>query len=325
MTVAVFFWGTSAVVALDARKEKGPARWPLFGVAVVLALLGCLVWTLWPRFPVIYGAVGQVATFYPSWFFLAGIAYISWRSRRIPASMPADDQPKIPTINEIVKLQSRVASLEGEVKDGQDSSGNTMLRILERVQKLEEGLSKTERSIMIGLQRVEAAQSLDNSYMRTQVASLYDSLAAVYHRERLGELAKAIESKAEELSFPTNEKLDLDEDSWPWWEARYLQWKAIVEEWTSLADSYSEGIGKKVLDIHPDQFQQKGQATAAQFPDTESFIIYKGFWIVLKQWQNWRQEAERAVHQVAFNGGTAGSRPIFPGGGEMEELGARGQ
>lgn len=179
---------------------------------------------------------------------------------------------------------------------------------------------RMQTAIMTEIKRIEALESLNEQYTRRQVASLYQALAAIYHREHLAALAVEIEDGAVELSAPTTLEARYDADQWEEWEGKHSAWRRVVQQWADLAGCYADGMDGKVFDIHPDQFKQKGQAKVEQFPDTEAFIAYKGFWIVLKQWRGWREEGERAVHQAAFNGATSSDRPIILGGAATDEL-----
>jgi hypothetical protein len=334
--VTLFFCGTAVAVIVCAITVAGWKHklliWGLLGLAAALFVLAFTWETVSAALPVFGSAITSVATTGTLSFLAIVTALVvacnnHLKMRRLgnAAQPDASEAGDLRRAFEVLREEFNEHKTHMETcYSAQDKARLEGLNVLgERLTRAEQRFGSVEGNIMGAIKRVEAQRSLDGDYFRQQVASLYNSLGAIFHRERLESLAIDIEAKAEELSAPTSMEMQLDEDLWEWWQGLHTTWKGIVFEWVNLAGCYAPGIEGKVLDVHPDQLQQKGKAKSSQFPDAEAFITYKGFWIVLKQWRDWRQEAERAVHQVAFNGGTAGSRPIFPGGGEMEELGAK--
>ena len=162
----------------------------------------------------------------------------------------------------------------------------------ERITALEQKLGRLEGALMDQLKKIEAGMSLNSDYVRQQIASLYEALGAIYSRERLMLLAQGIEDLATELDAPTTNGATYTEDNWEDWKATHSLWKRTLHQWCDLAGCYASGV-EGIADIHHDQLQQKGQAKVEQFPDTEAFIEYKTFWIMLKQWRAFREEAER--------------------------------
>ena len=184
----------------------------------------------------------------------------------------------------------------------------------QRMSGLESRIEEVRRDI----EKLGDLNNQNLEYARRQIASLYDALAAVYHRERLKRFAAAIEAGGVELSSPIDLGTVYNEEQWKLWLTNERAWRKALEQWCHLASCYYSGIEEKVMTVSEAQYQEAGVAQAGQFPG-EGLIAYKAFRARLQNFRNWHAEAKRAVHQVAFNGGTAGSRPIYPGGGELEE------
>jgi hypothetical protein len=233
---------------------------------------------------------------------------------------------------EVGRIEGRIGKLvdlQKETIDDYQRMSAVEARLIGELDGLKTEIQAQDDKTSSHLQTVESkvselgqANNANHDCTRRQIASLYDALGAVYHRELLQEYAVYIEGGAKELSAPTKEGACYDQEAWERWEAKERGWRSILKAWCDLAACYSRGIDMKVLTVSEDQYRQTGVAQTAQFP-ADGIIAYKAFCARWKNWQNWRVEGERAVHQVAFNGGTAGSRPIYPGAGEMEELGAR--
>ena len=179
--------------------------------------------------------------------------------------------------------------------------------------RLEAKLREVEASMLKAIDRIEAGASLSTDYTRRQIASLYQALAAIGHRETLSELGEKIEEEADKLAQPTTGEVRFDENQWEKWEAKQAKWRLKLRHWCTLASSYSEGIEAKILDTPEDRYRETGQARIEQFPNPEAFFAYKTFWILYKNWREHREEAERDVYAHAFAGATTNEKPIFPG------------
>jgi len=304
----------------EGRRTEGPWRAGLYTLAIVIALAAVALQLIVNALPAVGTTLSAIFGNAVSWFILAISLFFVlrpfWQRKpvsEIPGGMRGVDIAEIDREAKIFEaMQSRF------------SSEIDQLKMVLRAEK------ETDRSNLEALQvKLNELGELSNSnhnYVRRQVASLYDALAAVYHRERLHHLAQKIEAGAVELAAPSQQGKSLDQNEWERWQANEGAWRFALNNWCELAACYVRGIDKKVLTAPDDHYKQKGVATIDQFPnrDPEAFFEYKTFFALWKNWKNSREDAERAVHQVAFNGGTAGSRPIFPGGGKMEELGAKG-
>jgi hypothetical protein len=156
---------------------------------------------------------------------------------------------------------------------------------------------------------LEAGADLDRRQVRTQVYSIFNALAAVYHREQLRDWAATIEAMANELRAPTTHDQHLTHDQWEQWATNERTWRTLLTQWCDLAACYYPGIKEHVLTLSEEQFMQTGVAKATQFPEPEAYTAYKAFCGRLKNWHNWQGEAERAVHQAAFNGGAVPAPP----------------
>jgi len=163
-----------------------------------------------------------------------------------------------------------------------------------------------------------AHHSLNADTLRHRFDNIYSSLAAIWHRERLHFLGSQIESVAGELAAPTQAGTHYDETTWEIWEANEASWRNTVLTWCGIAESYVPGISERVLTSSDDHYRQKGVAKVGQFPDPEAYIAYKAFCAVWKNWCGWKDEAQRAVHQVAFNGHVDSPRPAPPSADDRE-------
>ncbi|MEA3064300.1 MAG: hypothetical protein QOJ27_739 [Sphingomonadales bacterium] len=201
---------------------------------------------------------------------------------------------------------------------------NDISRLLsDRIEQIDSKVSKghqhfgeVEGKMLEAVKRLEAQQSVSEQFMRRQVASLRQALTAIFHREQLQTLATEVEARAAELITPTTHGACYeDADQWEAWIEKFFAWRGVVQQWVDIAEAYSPHTDIQVFDVHPDQLQEKGVAKVDQFPDPEAFIAYKGFWILLKQWRERREQVEQAVQQAAFEGATTEEKPVILGDG----------
>ena len=220
-----------------------------------------------------------------------------------PASPPYDDTALSARVSELENIKRAI------VADYQNMSG-LEARFDQALDKLKEAIQVREAVVDTNFKmqadrivRLEALASLSSDKVATQISSVYGSLAAIYHREVLAHLGIEIARGAEALSAPTREAKVYDADGWQKWEDAEHDWATLLHQWCSLAGAYVEGVGDKIAEIPPSHYLQTGEAKSSQFPDAEAYIAYKQFHARVKNWAGWKQEVERAVHQVAFNGG----------------------
>jgi regulator of replication initiation timing len=316
-------------------------------VAAGLYQFGCDQFD-WPKLPALWGMTGSQFPWW-GWFFvaLAGFVYALFEYirrnvvvgtsspllsadadllRRLEAvEQAAQNKPNLAVLNisneeRFGELDERVRAIEtlGQRLDKMDTWKDQISRLItesmqlqtERSHLVEERIAGAEMSLTRSIKKIEASQSLSGDWQRQQVASLYDALGAILHREQLRELGNSIEAGAKELSAPTELGTHLDQERWEGWQTNERAWRATLEQWCDLASCYHRDIKEKVLTLSEDHYLQTGVAEGDQFPQPEAFIAYKAFWGRLKNWRNWRGEADRAVQQVAFNGTAKCRRPI---------------
>jgi hypothetical protein len=154
--------------------------------------------------------------------------------------------PKRPiaSSDEVQALQESMAAFEAPLEHRMDVLEDRIEKLegwreaLPSILKLEQDL-RTEVSNLLGgkiddveaglrraIDKVAASQSLASDYQRTQVASLYNALAAILHREQLRSLGAAIEAGAKMLSDPTDTGVSYSQKQWEEWQANESAWRS---------------------------------------------------------------------------------------------------
>lgn len=210
------------------------------------------------------------------------------------------------TLSNILQIQNlindRLDKIEGRITKGEQRFGVTESAMMARFQ----GLDK----ILVGQDR----------YIRKQIAALFQSLAAVYHREQILNWSAALEAGASELQAPTIHGAVYDQEQWEEWEAKERAWRRGLEQWVSLGGCYVTTLYEHVFTVPDDHYKQTGVAEISQFPTPEALFTYKAFCAVLKNWRGWQDEVNRAVIDAAFNGKTTNERPITLGESLLEAV-----
>lgn len=223
---------------------------------------------------------------------------------------------------EIIDDYQRMSGLEArfsDMLDGlKDGIAQKNLSSASNHGVLQDKLSELQKALEAFTGRQAALDSLTADDVAIRLKTVFDAIGAIYHRERLIEMADRLEKGAKELQAPTTVKKHYDADEWGVWKSHEEAWRRVLEQWCDLADNYVSGLSGKILTVADSHYTTAGVADVGQFPIAEDYIEYKRFCGRLKNWHNWQEEARRAVHQAAFNGG--GRQPMA-GAGYLEELG----
>lgn len=331
----------AVMLASEGKRAAPPWRYGLFTLATVVALIALALKPIANELPgvgltlnAIFGNPLAWFVLFMGMFFVLRPFWVPKQSDRgaLPIQGGSDLRERVSHLEETRPDYGHVAPLEHSLDalksrlDHLDGWKEQLGRLLvetnglltERSKLLEEKTDGTDARLEREVQRLTASQSLSSDWQRQQVASLYDALGAILHREQLRDMGNLLEAGAKELSAPTELGTHLDQEQWEEWQANERAWRSTLVQWCDLASCYARDIKERVLTLSDDHYLQTGVAEGAQFPRPEAFIAYKAFWGRLKNWRNWRGEADRAVHQVAFSG-TAQSRPIIMRGGDEQE------
>jgi hypothetical protein len=297
------------MLASEGKRSAPPWQYGLFTVATIVALIAFALRPITDLLPSVGTTLSAIFGNPLAWFILLMGAFFVTRPFWLPKQSATSERALPVYGSSDLELEERIDGVETTLREATTNLSGAIRSVDQRLEGVREYFGGVEGTTLKKLEKIEALLSLDRDYARQQVASLYEALGAIYSRERLMILAQGIEDLAKELDAPTINRATYTADNWVDWQATHSLWKRTLREWCDLARCYVDGVDG-IDDIHHDQLQQKGKAKVEQFPDTEAFIEYKTFWIMLKQWRDFRAEAERAVINAAYNGGTTSSRSL---------------
>jgi hypothetical protein len=232
----------------------------------------------------------------------AAVPQIDARLKEIEESRP-DFSRLAETDGKVTGLTFRVDELDAWKEQLSRLMTEAVTAQTKRLERLEGKVADVEANLGQAIAKTAASQSLSDDRRQEQIASLYGSLAAIFDREHMRELAVPIEEIGKELAAPIEQQTRLDHEEWEAWEAKERGWQSILKAWCDVAERYLPGIKHSVMSVSEEQYRQTGIAQASQFPE-DGLIAYKAFWARLNNWRGSRGEADGAVHHVAFDGGT---------------------
>jgi hypothetical protein len=332
ITVAVFFWGSAVVIALDALKQGGLRQRVLWALSAAFVLAGLLVKPLWAVFPDLAGALSNLAFSPTTWFFLAAIAYLTvtkWErgttSREAPVA--CDDTLQIGNND----LEERLSNLESLCPDAADKHfwDNNIQAVADHNQRLAM-LEASQRAIANDYQNMRGLDArlsgeLDGlkETMRTEDDSLRQylqvlegkltklneitrhSIHAMWMREQIKALQQGIRKDAADLNHRVSERQQHDRASWDSWESVHAHWTSLTAQWWHIARFYLAN-SRQVLQA-PDHMYPTTQVDEALLTPgggAEAVRLYKRFCIIQNQWEAAQVELDNNLVLVAFNGMT---------------------
>jgi hypothetical protein len=332
-TIILALLGFAIAVAVGAIHIAGWKHrllvWGLLGLAAAMALVAVFWVPLSAAMPAVAAVIGRFASSQFLWFLALLTALISTVSSNLKVKrLQSSSSTDLATIDRewraAKEINDRLDKLEKEsnsslqdeflrLHDTVDSNTQVLAAFAGDARRIDESIAELERATRASIEKLGELNNQNLDYTRRQISSLYDALSAVYHRERLLVLDRALDGAATELASPIDKGERLNEAAWNVWQTKEAVWRDELRRWAELASCYVPGIGQKVLTTNPEHYKRKGHAKADQFPDTEAYIAYKEFFALWKNWYDSREDVRKAVHRIAFDGGTANERPVTLG------------
>jgi hypothetical protein len=309
------------MIASEGRNASGAWRYGLFALAALVAIGAAALKQITDEMPSVGTFLSGVFGSPVSWFVIFVALFFVLRpiwqggsGSRLPPQY--DDAT---TKAELADLDAKIADLRTTMKGATEALLNPIAEgkasgqvAVDELVRFRHEYSQQQGFLMKRLDRMEADGSLQHDYVRRQIASLYQALAAIAHLEKIQEVAAEIEALGQELATPTTAEDYLDADKWEWWEEAEAVWMQKLRFWCALAGSYDPALEDDVMTVSELALKHgTGIAQANQFPTSEAYIWYKTFAIRLIQWRANRIKGEDAIRDHAFNGATASERPLI--------------
>jgi hypothetical protein len=217
---------------------------------------------------------------------LATLCLAGWRFARPDSapSTPANSTPKADGAERELNI-SDMAILEKRVTGALDG--------------FKESVQSANEDLRTHLEVLERKVADSNAKIQNQ----QEALLAIYHRERMLNIAQGIDAKSLELGVPLANGKMMDQHEWEDWKRDCLQWESTVHQWANYARIY---LGREPMDdikrINSEGLDQNWGAKADQIPDPEGLRIYKTFRIYLRNYANIRDVVHEKVRRKAFEG-----------------------
>ena len=281
----------AAAVAVEALRSTNLRTriifWVLFAAFAAVAMATTFIAAAWPAAAAAMSWLGSSPVILLL-VFLTCLLLVQkpWRrqSEAVATTNPA----------ELVGLETRLTGLIDGLKSDIRSKDETFAANIANLQ--EYGVAT--RALAVG----------EITGVKEGIHAIRQSLAAAYHRERLLEWSRWLDSESLRLGKPLAEGKVMAEDEWADWKSASLYWEHAVSEWAKYAAHY---IPREPMDdikkINAEALNEDWGAKAHQFPasDPEGLRVYKTFRIYVRNWAAMRDVVHELVRRLAFEGAPA--------------------
>ena len=200
------------------------------------------------------------------------------------------------------KLERDIATLAEEIK--QTPKPDDLLSLH---QEASEMAKKVRASVGSDLNKITDAIR----EMKLDIENQKWATLAIYHRERMLDLAKQIDTLGDEVAMRDDLSRHLDEADFERWESKFFQWRETLGEWCHYASFYvGHNPQNDIEQIDESGLNQNWSVKAEQFPDG-GIIKYKTFRIYLRNWVHARDVVHGKVRMQAFEGQPTNTREHF--------------
>lgn len=128
------------------------------------------------------------------------------------------------------------------------------------------------------------------------------SLLAIYHRERMLDLASRIDESGFEVGLRHEIDKQFTEAEFEEWGTKFLAWRALLGQWCRYASFYlGRDPQNEIERIDESGLRENWGVSAEQFP-SEGLVRYKTFRIYFRNWSNIRDVIHQKVKMQAFEG-----------------------
>jgi hypothetical protein len=181
----------------------------------------------------------------------------------------------------------------GKIADSLHALGSDVSEVTSRVEDFS--------NILVDLQNSVDLQD-------SKIEGLKWSILAIYHRERMLELAQKIDVLGSEVGLKNNIDQRFDDVEFENWEIRFLEWRSIVSAWSRYASFYANhDVMNDIERLDEAGLREDWGVNSSQFPD-EGLVKYKTFRIYLRNWSYVRDAIHQKVRAQAFEGQQTNTR-----------------
>ena len=302
----------AAAVAIDARREEAPWRYIFFIVAALLGLVGIFARSIGAEFPRALKAMQDLGGSPIVWFIALMAAYVIARPYWKNSLSNREGEGNLdwrPIVADIQLTSSRIEELEKEISGLAEKSetkpkSGDLLALHTEAMEMDK---KVRASVGGDIEKIsKAIKEIKLSIEDQKWAQL-----AIFHRERLLDLAKRIDELGDEVALRENLDRHFDQAEFEEWESRFLEWRSVVGQWCRFASFY---VGRDPQDdiesLTENGLNENWGVKSEQFPDG-GIIKYKTFRIYLRNWCHIRDTVHQKVRAQAFEGQQTNTRQHF--------------
>jgi hypothetical protein len=326
------------------KLDRAGIWWGIFGpnglvLALGTALFSAVISAFEPIADFGWAAVVLAAVFASALLLLllacgAAVAAWAWRKFKPLANetLPSPEQT-LGTLPDDDELRPGIGELEADIQridatireiaedrkaiisDYQLMSG-VEAKLTERLEAIEAGARDYTKGRSDALQeRLDEHRSLIQEHAVSLLAfseATRFSITAIYHRERMLDLADEADAMGMALAKLPSHGSQLSEAEWEQWKSDRRIWESKISQWGGWAVFY---LGREPMDdvkrINEEAFDEDWGVSHTQIPDPEGIRIYKTFRIYLRNWYNLKKVAHERVRMQAFEGQQTAERKMI--------------
>lgn len=215
------------------------------------------------------------------------------RGGKMPAT-PLADNPKLSA--QVEELSKKVKAV---IQDYQTVLGR-FAQVDDRFRAADVKMNTVEidfADVRRGCAKLEEKVENNEKYVR-------ESFYAIFARERMSELAREIESDADDLYLRLKSGENYTAQEWDQWVNVHHHWERTIKEWMDTARWYAKDVKNRVMNIDDREYDAQFGVLDSQFPNADAVRRFKRHRIIQSHWGDVRDDAKNGALKVAFHGGT---------------------
>lgn len=338
LTITLFLLASALLLGVEAVKSSGKLRYGFGAGAGAFVLLGLLWDPAAKMFPDAARAVGEVAGFPPSWFFLILVIFLVVRERWAVRGRSGETESLPPAtadnaVGQIEVLRDMLATIQADNRDArlkvQEAleTANGLAETIERASqradaKADAAQSTADFAINKLSEREGAAQAIDSrindlvelaesmsgkvNEQGSEVAALTRTVDRLLRAQFAMKLRGALDSIEAEIA-----KLDallyfedgkgIGAVDWDTWKQREADWRRGISIWTTRAAPYGNGdLAAQIKNTPQEDFYGTWSFKDSDLPDADTIHRYKAFCIMRRNFSGVREAVDNALYDAIY-------------------------
>jgi len=302
LSVTLFLLTSALLLGVEAVKTQGRPRYS-FAIGAGFFVLVGIFWTpLAEAFPVVARQIVSITLTPSSWFILVLTLFLllrqSWSKKPDTAhdNNQYEDQNMYfdETNEQIASAKSRIDALTVSAIDLQKNH-EVLTASMSEIKTLSHALR--DQSNGHGA-KIDSHHDSINALVNT-VARLNERNRAIANREMISEIEGQINALYQGLYYAN--AAEIQNIDWQLWKLRETQWRVAIRSWSERGSFYlKKDIWSQIKSVPTESYLEEFSFSDRDFPDSETIHRYKTFCLMVRRFNEIKDEVDSAVYNTAF-------------------------